>query len=87
VITIIVLPSVSSVLCFRLLGAKFSKDERKDNAKEEASVAYSGCNDEEIHKESGQAKELSNFDRKKSINKRFRSSCRKWAAQKGLVKV
>ena len=45
------------------MGAKFSKDERKDNVEEEASVAYSGCNDEKIHKQAGQAKELGYFDR------------------------
>ena len=68
------------------MGAKFSKDERKYKFEEETSDLYSGCNDEEQQNQPGQAQEFGNFDRKKSLSKRFRHSCRKWATQKGMMK-
>jgi hypothetical protein len=69
------------------MGGKYSKDGRKDNVEGETSGSYSGYNDEEKTNQVGQAKELGNFDRKKSLSKRFRNSCKKWAAQKGTVKT
>ena len=60
------------------MGAKFSKDERKDNFTEEEAVSYSVYNDEEKHNQAGQAQEFGNFDRKKSLSKRFKILAENW---------